>query len=142
MWIEVKDGDDRARALYHRHYSARHYKDGRNPRLFVGPGEKMVLLTVGCDALFIWRRFISRDGQDGVNCAVFRNEGNGLSSKLIQEACKLAWQRWPHERLYTYVNDGKVQSSNPGYCFQVAGWRKCGRNKSGKLTILEIQPKD
>ena len=139
-WIPVKDGDSRARALYLRHYSARHYKDGRRPKLFVGPGEKMVLLTARCDALFVWRRFRTDDNQEGVNCAVFRNEGTILSSELIKEACELAWQRWPKERLYTYVNDSKVQSVNPGYCFKQAGWRACGRNKSRKLTILEILP--
>ena len=30
-WIPVSDGDARARALYLRHYSARHYKDNRVP---------------------------------------------------------------------------------------------------------------
>lgn len=141
-WIPVKDGDARARALYQRHYSARHYKDGRNPRLFVGPGEKMVLLTPACDALFVWRKFISGDGQQGVNCAIFRNEGAHLSSDLILEAMTLAWQRWPGERLYTYIADRKVKSANPGYCFKLAGWRTCGRNKDGRLTILEAMGND
>jgi len=135
-WIPIADGDDRARGIYRRHYSARHYKDGRNPRLFVGPGEKMVLLTVGADALFVWRKFISDDGQKGVNCAVFRNEGTGLSSDLIREACEAAWQRWPDERLYTYVNPRRVRSTNPGCCFLKAGWQRCGTSKGG-LVILE-----
>lgn len=139
-WIEVRDGDDRARGLYLRHYSARHYTDGRLRRLFVGPGQKMVLLTVDCRALFVWRKFISDDGQEGVNCAVFRNEGKSLSSDLIRYACDLAWSRWPRERLYTYVADGKVRSPNPGYCFKEAGWQAVGHNKSGKLTILELMP--
>jgi len=140
VWIPVKDGDDRARGIYLRHYSARKYRDGRLRRLFVGPGEKIVLLTIECDALFIWRKFISDDNQEGVNCAVFRNEGTKLSSDLILEAEELAWNRWPGERLYTYINDGKVKSSNPGYCFKCAGWQVFGRNKSGKLTILEKLP--
>ncbi len=139
-WFPVHDGDARARALYVRHYSARRYKNGRPRRCFVGPGEKLVLLTVPCNALFVWRKFISDDGQQGVNCAVFRNEGPVLSSMLIREACKWAWEKWPGERLYTYVNDTKVKSPNPGYCFKQAGWRVCGRNKSGKLTILELVP--
>lgn len=92
-WILVRDGDARARALYLRHYSARHYQDGRHPKLFVGPGEKMVLLTPTCDALFVWRKFISDAGQQGVNCAVFRNEGETLSSELIIEAQAGVWLR-------------------------------------------------
>ena len=141
-WIAVKDGDDRARAIMKRHYSWREYKDGRPHLLFVGPGEKMVLLTLTCDALFVWRKFKSDDGQEGVNCAVFRNEGPLLSSNLIRDACLLAWHRWPGERLYTYVNDSKIQSANPGYCFKMAGWGYCGRNMSGKLSILELRNRD
>ncbi len=98
----------------------------------------MALLTQRCDALFVWRKFISDDGQDGVNCAIFRNEGQILSSDLIMEADDLAWARWPAEaRHYTYVADGKVASPNPGYCFKMARWRVSGRNKDGRLTILE-----
>lgn len=137
-WIEVRDGDPTARALFHRHYSHKPYRDGRNPKLFVGPGEKAVLLTPCARALFVWRRFISGDGQRGVNCAVFRNEGAGLSSHLIGAACTFARDRWPGEdRHYTYVNARRVQSSNPGFCFIKAGWRKCGTTKHRRLVILE-----
>lgn len=139
-WIGVSDGDARGRALFRRHYSYRPYADGRDPRLFVGPGEKMVLMTLNCDALFVWRKFISGDGQDGVNCSIFRNESPILSSVLIAEAEALAWERWPGARLYTYVNADAVQSSNPGYCFKVAGWRRCGTTKRHGLHILEKMP--
>jgi hypothetical protein len=120
-WIRVKDGHPVGLALYHRHYSYRPYADGRQPTLFAGPGEKEVLLTACGRALFVWRKFISGDRQDGVNCAVFRNEGAGRSSDLIRHAMDIAWQRWPGERFYTYVNPRKVKSDNPGYCFKVAG---------------------
>lgn len=141
-WVLVRDGDARARALFHRHYSYRPYRDGRNPKRFVGPGEKMVLLTTACDALFVWRKFRSADGQQGVNCSIFRNESPILSSILIKEAMQLAWERWPGERLYTYVNPRKVKSTNPGCCFKKAGWRVCGITKSRKLLILEVLPPD
>jgi hypothetical protein len=137
-WIEVRDGNDSARAIFHRHYSRRPYKDGRKPKLIVGPGEKMVLLRAAVDALFIWRRFISDDGQTGVNCAVFRNEGPSRSSDLIREADALAEARWPGQRHFTYVNPRKVRSANPGYCFLMAGWRRCGVTKWNKLLILEL----
>ncbi len=139
LWIEVKDGNDTARAIFNRHYSRRHYRDGRKPLLFTGPGEKMVLVSPDADALLVWRKFISGDNQRGVNCAVFRNEGPELSSKLIERACDLAWSRWPGERLYTYVNPRRIRSTNPGYCFLLAGWRKCGTTKK-KLLILERLP--
>jgi hypothetical protein len=136
LWLPVKDGDPRALAIVRRHYSWRNYRDGRLRRLFVGPGEKMVLLTPGSDAVFVWRKFISGDGQQGINCAAFRNEGLVLSSDLIRQACELARQRWPGERLYTYVNPRKIKSANPGCCFLKAGWRRCGVTKRG-LLILE-----
>jgi len=140
-WYSVLDGDGVARDIYNRHYSRYHYADGRKPKLFVGPGEKMVLLGQDSKALFVWRKFINDDGQTGVNCAVFRNEGTHLSSELILEAEQLAWSRWPGERLYTYVNGTAVQSSNPGYCFIKAGWRKCGVTKKLGLIIFDKEPR-
>jgi hypothetical protein len=139
-WYAVKDGDASARSLFNRHYSRHFYADGRKPKLFVGPGSKMVLMTSDGTALFVWRKFISGDGQQGVNCAIFRNEGRILSSELILEAEKLAWQRWPNERLYTYVNPKSIKSNNPGYCFIKAGWMKIGITKVNKLIILEKFP--
>lgn len=136
-WCCVKDGDARALSLYNRHYSAYQYKDGRKRKLFVGPGEKIVLLTVNADALFVWRKFRSMDCQQGINCAVFRNESSLLSSELILEAEQHARRRWGNQRLYTYVDARKVASRNPGYCFKIAGWRQCGITKVNKLLIFE-----
>ena len=136
IWCPTKDGDGSARALYLRHYSCREYRDGRKPKLFVGPGEKLVLITPLSDALFVWRKFISDDSQEGINCAVFRNESEYLSSDLIREADIIADERWPGERHYTYVNPDRIQSLNPGYCFIKAGWQRCGVTRGG-LIILE-----
>jgi hypothetical protein len=143
-WFATHDGDPAAYQLMTRHYTYQGYADGRrrdmrNPTrfLFVGPGEKMVLVTPDYSALFVWRKFIDDSGQRGVNCAVFRNESSILSSELILEAEQLAQQRWPGERLYTYVNGSKIKSRNPGYCFKMAGWRECGKTKSKGLIILE-----
>lgn len=141
-WYAALDGDDRARGLYHRHYSRRRYADGRRPRLFVGPGSKLVLLTPDARALFVWRRFISADDQEGVNCAVFRTEYGGdgpLASQLIGWAEEHARLRWPAERrAYTYVDPARVRSSNPGYCFLAAGWRRLPkRTKSRRLMVFE-----
>lgn len=145
-WLPCKDGDSRAYALMRNHYSFQAYADGRrdnpanrNRRLFVGPGQKMVLITSDLLALFVWRVFIDKSGQAGVNCAVFRNIGPKLSSELILAAEKLAWGRWGQERLYTYVNPRKVNSPNPGYCFKRAGWQFCGTTTKG-LHILEKLP--
>lgn len=153
-WYAVKDGDARAYYLMTHHYTFHPYKDGRrsnlanrNRHLICGPGEKLVLITVTCDALFIWRKFEDDSGQVGVNCAVFRNEGEILSSSLILEAEQLAWLKWPGERLYTYVNPRKIRTGKPrtgrpfpGKCFIKAGWTDAGLTKEKKLIILEKYP--
>lgn len=147
-WLPAKDGDPRVFALMRRHCTFHAYADGRrrdlsnrNRNLVVGPGERIVLLTIDCNALFVWRKFIDKSGQRGINCAVFRNESDILSSELILEAEHLAEQRWTGQRFYTYVNPHKVQSVNPGYCFKMAGWRTCGKTSKG-LIILEKYPND
>lgn len=137
VWHMSSDGDDSIRHIFDRHYSRR--KNSRSNR-FVGPGEKIILHTPNYDAIFIWRyeRF-RMDKQAGINCAVFRNEGNQKSSFLILEAEKFAWNKWPEKRLFTFVDSRKIKSSNPGYCFIKAGWGKCGITKGG-LHILEKYP--
>ncbi|MBU0517287.1 MAG: hypothetical protein KJ621_21235 [Proteobacteria bacterium] len=138
-WYLSRDGDDTCRGIFDRHYSRYFYADGRKPKLFVGPGEKTVLVNADGSALFVWRKFIDASGQQGVNCAVFRNESDVQSSELIREADAIAWDRWPGERLYTYVNGAKIRSSNAGCCFKKAGWGKCGTTKGG-LLIFERLP--
>lgn len=130
LWIPVRDGNDTGRAIFDQHYSRYRYADGRKPLLYIGPGEKMVLISPDALALFVWRKFIndSEPKQEGVNCAVFRNETPRPrvleSSDLIRAADVLAWQRWPGERLYTYVDSRKVRHKrDPGRCFLKAGWR-------------------
>lgn len=134
-WRQVKDGHPTAYALYRRHYSA-----AKNPRplqrQFIGPGEKLALLGRGGDALFAWRKERFRlDRQTGVNCAVFRNESTARSSDLIREAMVWAWERWPGERLFTFVDPSRVRSTNPGCCFIKAGWRRCGATRKGLLVL-------
>ena len=137
VWTPRRDGDRTVRALYERHYSYRQYRDGRRPAKTVGPGSHIVLMTDEADALFVWRKFIDKSGQTGVNCAVFRNETEGrlLSSALILDAERYAREKWPGERFYTYVNARKISSPNPGYCFIKAGWSRVGKTKGG-LDIL------
>ncbi len=140
-WQEYKDGNPKGLELYERHYSAYQYADGRERKLFCGPGEKIVLMTRRQDALFVWRKFIDASGEKGINCAIFRNESNILSSELIKEAMFIAQLRWPGERLYTYVNSNKIKSVNPGCCFKKAGWKRCGATQGG-LIILEAYQLD
>ena len=150
-WVPLKDGDPMLSAIFRRHYSCRKYKDGRrdnpnyrNRHLVFGLGEYLGLITTDLNAIFGWRKFISQAGEDGINCAFFRNEGvkgNGRgyvwSSVLILEAERWALKKWPNAtRFYTYVN-GRVVKGD-GKCFKMAGWKKLNRRTKNKgLIILE-----
>ena len=145
-WLSVRRNDARAFGLWRHHYSAQKNWKWRavGDTNILGPGECQVLLSQCGRALFAWQHNTAErfDGQQGVCCTVFRNEGAGLSSDLIREADELAWQRWPDQlRHFTYVDGAKTsrrrsKHAPPGRCFIAAGWRECGRSKEG-LVLLE-----
>jgi hypothetical protein len=135
-WVISRDMNPIAQKLADRHYSR---ENPGSKKGFIGPGEKIVLLSSDGKALFAWLRQdpeLRLDHIDGVNCTIFRNEGPVLSSKLILEAEKFAHDRWPGLKLFTYVSKEKVKSENPGWCFIKAGWKPAGENKSGELRLL------
>lgn len=152
VWWATKDGDVDGLRMYLKHYSSHRYADGRKRVLFVGPGQKYVLRTYRGDAFFVWRKFIDDCvfwhtiykrwyKQDGVNCAVFRNENPKayLSSELVRQADAVADRIWIGERHYTYVDPKGVRSTNPGLCFIKAGWRRCGVTKRGLIILEKIE---
>jgi hypothetical protein len=146
LWIPVTCTDDRLRGLYRRHYSAAKATrrrgrpiDHPNQLRFVGPGEYIALLTPGADAGFVWRMSRYRkDRETGVECTLFRNEGTETSSALIRAATRLAQARWPGLRLFTFVDPARVRSTNPGYCFIRAGWKRLERTTARGLRVLEV----
>ena len=137
LWWGTKDGDATLLEFYERHYSSYQYKDGRKRHKCAGPGELIVLRTFDGDAFFVWRKFIDDSGEQGVNCAIFRNESPHRSSDLIRQADAVADFCWSGERHYTYVDLKKIKSSNPGFCFLKAGWRRCEHRTKSGLIILE-----
>jgi len=143
-WYLTKDGDVSCLELYERHYSCNHYADGRKRNQFVGPGAHIVLRTGDADAMFVWRDYIDDTipPQDGVECAVFRNEAprRYKSSELIRQADRVADHCWPGERHYTKVNQEAVRSTNPGFCFVAAGWRRAGFTAGGLLVLERMPP--
>lgn len=145
-WIEVLDGNDTARAIFDRHYSREAHRDRSRTKLIVGPGEKMLLLSADADALCAWRKERHRfDRQQGINCAIYRREGGEPASVQLRKAMTMAWQRWPGERLFTFIDPRRVpptmERGRPiwGFCFYKAGWRFAGLSKRG-LHILEARP--
>jgi hypothetical protein len=142
FWYLTKDGDKSVIQLYERHYSCYEYKDGRERTQCVGPGQNIVLRTADCDAMFVWRKYIDDTipKQEGVECAVFRNEAphRYTSSKLIRQADAVADCAWPGERHYTKVDPARVRGAYPGLCFIRAGWKACGETKGGLLIFERI----
>jgi hypothetical protein len=77
---------------------------------------------------------------------MFRNLGAGLSSELIRAATEMTYREWvsrygslPPERLRTEVDGQKVLSTNPGYCYMMAGW-EIGPTKRGKRFLYAPPP--
>lgn len=135
LWFLTKDGDRSCLALYRKHYSCRNKRPRQDQ--FVGPSYHIVLRTDDGDAVFVWRAAEYRaDGQEGIECALFRNESPHLSSTLIRQADAVADHVWPGRRHYTFVSEADVRSTNPGFCFIAAGWRRCGKTEGG-LIVLE-----
>ncbi len=138
-WELSRDGCAIGRALYERHYScppsALRRRQRRGTRLFAGPGEKLVLLLKPPHTgVFVWRKYIPSQATERVlECAIFRNESDLLSSALVLEAERWAATRWPGEQARTFINARAV--GGDGLCFKVAGWRKAGKSKGG-LRIL------
>ena len=85
VWTEVKDGDPIGRQMFRRHYSYNRRRDqmsifasvNRNYGLFVGPGEKLVLLSSCQRALFAWRKFTG-----GLEAAALQDYQVGLLADL------------------------------------------------------------
>jgi hypothetical protein len=123
-WRRTTKFDGRAAALADRHYSRRTVGSPQ----FMPPGRTLVLITEGGDAVWgtHWPRAdLTLDGLDAWRCSIFRNEGPGLSSELITEAMQRTADTWhdrPRDGWLTFVAKDRVRSSNPGYCFLMAGW--------------------
>jgi hypothetical protein len=118
------------------HYSRR--KPGS--KTFTGIGQEIVLVT-DCGRA-VWscvRQLMPRRPDRWVfRNNVFRNLGAGLSSDLIRAATIMTYEQWilrygslPPERLRTEIDVDKVRSTNPGYCYWMAGWER-GELRKGK----------
>jgi hypothetical protein len=144
-WTVRHRFDRAAAALADRHYSRERVG---SPQVG-GPGFLLVLVTPCERAVWITKRHsedteaprVLADGLDAYRCAIFRNEGAGLSSTLIVEAVRLTERLWgppPVDGWATYVDDGAVRSTNPGYCFKLAGWRLDREFRHSRLVRLRL----
>lgn len=124
------------------HYSRR----TPGSKTFTGIGQEIVLVTE--DGSAVWACVRQRTpaargsggsrGRAGVSDPnprflwrnmLFRNLGPERSSDLIRSALARTYEEWaarygqlPTDRLRTEIGIKSVKSSNPGYCYKMAGW--------------------
>jgi hypothetical protein len=141
-WILSTRNDPLARPLADRHYNRQ--KVGSEG--FVPPGRCIVLRTEGAFWVTSWpfAEYVLHEWGGAWLCSAFRNENpENLSSELILEAVAATRWKWPEVPelgMVTFVDTRHVRSSNPGYCYQRAGFEKIGHTKGGlvALQMLEV----
>lgn len=137
--IRTTHFDDEMAKLADRHYSRRTV----GARQFCYSGRKLVLRNALGSVLFVWMfpdPALRMDSQVGYYCSIFRNESPRRSSEIILEAEQLAFQKWGPNLCFTFVDPRKIKSSNPGYCFKMAGWKREGFTKGGKVILVKPDP--
>lgn len=148
-WLIAKSGkfDPIGQQLVRGHYSRR---KPDSPQ-FMPPGETIVLIDREQTAVWGWWRphpssgIRAMNGHDGWTCSVFSRHGGPRASELVLDAERAlalltasgqtAGPCGPSGML-TYVWRSKVRSSNPGYCYKVAGWSKIGTCARGSKDLL------
>ena len=131
VWSVCGRGDPRGRALADRHYS-------RQTPGAVGwapPGEHLSLIRDG--ALWTVVRNLDPRGRHRWRVTLFRRESGPRASDLVRTATEITFAHWrrrgggslPPEALTTEVDAVRVASSNPGFCFRAAGWRRLGERR-------------
>lgn len=143
LWRLSHRAEPCAVALADRHYSRQ--KPG-TPQ-FVPPGRCMVLYAENDGGRAVWvtswpfAQFVKHAWAGAWVCSIFRNEGVGLSSMLIGQAVAASRAFFgppPALGIITFVQPKSIRSTNPGSCYQHAGWRRVGAAKDGKPCFQQL----
>ena len=113
------------------------YKISRADR-FAGAGNRLVLMYLTGEAFMIWKPEISPTGHKRFCCTIFVNNSKILSSKLIDDATKLAYYRGKRPLLVT-LDPKQIKDSNALKHFTKAKWKQIGETNEG-FAILEFNP--
>jgi len=138
-WLLTHKGDRACRQLADRHYTRQTIGSPQ----FCRPGRNLVLRTAAGDAVWVTWAGIRDDGLQAWECTIFRNESQYLSRDMVRAAVAATISEWgqpPPNGIITYVDQSKVRSSNPGFCFLSAGFHKMGWSKRRKLLLLQFLP--
>ena len=143
-WRRSDKFDPAARSIADRHYNRQ--KPG-TPQ-FVRPAKSLVLRSSDGGALWvsIWPEFAQHAWRGAWECQIFRREhGEMVASEMIRHAVAHTCEDFgtpPALGMVTFVDPEKVASSNPGYCFLRAGFRRVGITKERKRVALQLLPPD
>lgn len=145
IWTRSHRAESRAVALADRHYSRQ--KPGTDQ--FVKPASCAVFYAENDlgRALWVtvWQRFVKHGWPGAWECALFRNEGAGLSSALIRDAVaatRAHYGRTPRAGMITFVNAECVRTKrDPGRCFIRAGFHPIACTLD-RLLVLHLAPED
>jgi hypothetical protein len=148
-WYISDQYDPRVAQLADRHYS----RMRPGTRQIAPPGRMLVLVdqdAYASEVSAVWvsswpyaamlrRTWATESWMD----TLFRNESPVLSSELILEA--IAATRWywgmpPRDGIVTIIDQRKVKSVNPGYCYKMAGFQHSGYTQRDRLHILQLLP--
>lgn len=148
IWNRSWRADPRGRVLADRHYT----RQKHGAKQFVPPGSCVVLLTPCGRGLWITsapkREYVKHAWAGAWVCAMFRNEGAGLSSEMIRAAVRETIDHYgdvPWRGMVTFVDPAKTASrrsrrSQPGECFLRAGFKHVGYTKTDHLPALVLHP--
>lgn len=117
---------------------------------FMPPGSCMVLKAATDRGFALWgtswpkEEFTKHEWSGAWMCSIFRNEGAGLSSKLIRTAVAATRAFYgdpPAQGMVTFVDASKVKAKkDPGHCFIIAGFRPVGWTKRRNFLALQMLP--
>lgn len=139
IWKISNRAGKKAKVLADRHYN----RQTPDSPQFVPPGRCLVLLAKTDDAFWVsswpFAEYTKHEWAGAWICSAFRNEGEGLSSKLITEAEAATRWHWgdpPEQGFVTFVNRDKVRKKRDfGRCYRKAGWIEIGETKGGLLAL-------
>lgn len=145
-WAKTWRADPAGAAIADRHYN----RQSIGAAQFVPPGRCVVLRTP--DAPCLWTtswpfaEYVQHAWPGAWVNSLFRNEAPDryLSSDLITAAVAATLAEWPDPPdigIVSMVDPDKVRSSNPGYCYLMAGWSLVGRTRGG-LLVYQLLPAD
>lgn len=148
-WERTWRADPRGRAIADRHYNRRSV----GAVDFVPPGQCVVLITPGADALWVtsWQlpEYSTHAWPGAWINSTFRNESPARASELILEA--VAATRYvfgdpPAEGLVSFVDPKEVPPTRRrgrdifGYCYLMAGFEHVGFTKDRNLWAWQLRP--